>query len=271
MTRRLGCCAILALALPLWLARTAGAQETAPAPEEAEAAQALFEQGLAEFQAHSYEAAITAFEDAYRRHPRADILFALAQAERLSGDCPTALQLYKRFLEGDPPEQHASVARAGIERCEKALASKPLDTHPEPEPPRPPEPPKSREEPAPIVPTPPPVPQPAEQPTRRAGNKLALGLSIAGGAGLAAGGVLFALASSEASTARDAESYEDYVDHMDRAETRRTAAWISVSAGTALVAAAAVRLWVFPGREQNVSASLVPTDGGLHLVASGTF
>src|SRR5690606_38704396 len=50
-------------------------------------------EGMAAFSEKAYERAIAAFETAYRLDPLPEVLYALAQAERLPGDCPTAIAL----------------------------------------------------------------------------------------------------------------------------------------------------------------------------------
>src|ERR1043165_2668234 len=88
-------------------------------------AKAHFDQGAVFFAAKDYEAAISAFEAGYALDPRPEILFAWAQAARLSGDCPSAIVLYERFLAGQPPARQARAARANRELCKQALATRP--------------------------------------------------------------------------------------------------------------------------------------------------
>src|SRR5688572_3883005 len=81
-------------------------------------AQARFKRGLEYFKLREFEAALTEFEAAYAIDPRPEILFSMAQAERLSGDCASAVVLYRRFLIDDPPAVHAEAARTSLEKCE---------------------------------------------------------------------------------------------------------------------------------------------------------
>lgn len=71
------------------------------------------------------EAAIARLAEAWRRERRPDALFAWAEAERQSGDCFSALVLYRRVLGDAPASPLALAARHGIQRCERALASQP--------------------------------------------------------------------------------------------------------------------------------------------------
>src|SRR5690606_1942076 len=168
-----------------------------------------------------------------------EVLYALAQAERLSGDCPTAIALYRRFLASGPAERHAEVARDGLERCERALASRPLDARPARAPVRPAAAPATRAARAPVPrPTTAPVEGPAPSRLRDPVGGVLLG---AGLVGLAVGGALFAASSASVADADTAPTYDGYVHHMDRAQSRRTWALVGLGAGTGLVAAAALR------------------------------
>ena len=65
--------------------------------------QALYQRGLARFEAHDYRGAVVDFQSAFALDPVPDLLFAEAQAERLRGDCTRAVILYQRFLATNPP------------------------------------------------------------------------------------------------------------------------------------------------------------------------
>jgi tetratricopeptide (TPR) repeat protein len=73
-------------------------------------ARALLDAGLGHYAAKDYEAAIAAFRRGYELDARAEFLFAWAQAERLSGDCASAIELYEMFIaSGPPPEQSQGI------------------------------------------------------------------------------------------------------------------------------------------------------------------
>src|SRR5258708_28070188 len=105
--------AVLAFAL----AGRAYAQPSAPQPLTPEA-RARLDAGLRDFQNHAYDAAIAEFREGYRLQPHPDFLYALAQAERMSGDCAGAVQAYRQFLQTDPPANEAEIAKYNIARCE---------------------------------------------------------------------------------------------------------------------------------------------------------
>ncbi len=79
------------------------------------------DRGLAEYQAHNYDAAVIEFQAAYAIEPRREILFAWGQAERLRGDCARALTLYRQFLGWSPPADEAQRATDRIAECERTL------------------------------------------------------------------------------------------------------------------------------------------------------
>jgi hypothetical protein len=60
-------------------------------------ARALSDEGLAHFRQHEYDPAIAAFRASYALSPQVVLLFDIAQAYRLGGDCDNALQFYRRY------------------------------------------------------------------------------------------------------------------------------------------------------------------------------
>ena len=87
------------------------AAEPGPAPSR------LMEAGLAAYRAGDYGAAIAAFRAAHVADGRPSALFAMAQAERMSGDCAAAVADYDRFLATRPTERQADAAREMRARC----------------------------------------------------------------------------------------------------------------------------------------------------------
>jgi tetratricopeptide (TPR) repeat protein len=94
---------------PAWAAEP----QVVPVP-----AQDLYELGMVHFRTRSFAEAAKAFEAAYALDPRREVLFALAQATRLSGDCPAAVPLYQRFLATRPPDHQVEATRLALARCE---------------------------------------------------------------------------------------------------------------------------------------------------------
>jgi tetratricopeptide (TPR) repeat protein len=83
-------------------------------------ARTLAERGRAFHDAGNYAAAITAFTQAYVMAPSPALLFNLAQAYRLQGDCEDAALMYRRYLATNPSPEGRALAEmhlASVERC----------------------------------------------------------------------------------------------------------------------------------------------------------
>lgn len=105
----------LALALVLAPALVGAAPRTVPRH-----AKKLAAQGRAAHAAGAYGDAILAYKEAYEIAPSPSLLFNLAQAYRLAGNCHAARQLYRRYLATDPAAEVRTLATkhlATVERC----------------------------------------------------------------------------------------------------------------------------------------------------------
>lgn len=88
-------------------------------------ARTLASRGRAAHDAGDYPTAIAAFIQAYVIAPSPALLFNLAQAYRLQGNCDDAALMYRRYLATSPgPEQRALAEThlASVERCLHKLA-----------------------------------------------------------------------------------------------------------------------------------------------------
>jgi tetratricopeptide (TPR) repeat protein len=100
---------------------TSASADNALRPEQIPAkARELANRGRVYHDAGDYQAAIAAFKEAYVLAPSPGLLFNIAQAYRLAGDCDEAAWMYRRFLDTNPSgtnkslaEQHLSV----VEKC----------------------------------------------------------------------------------------------------------------------------------------------------------
>jgi hypothetical protein len=187
------------LALLLVPAAHAGGKENGASPSGATAsAAAHFQRGGAHYAARAFEAAILEFQAAYDLEPRREYLFAWAQAERLSGDCVSALVLYDRFLATHPPGRQEGAAQENRALCVEALATRPPRTSASAVTEGTPERPASAQPPAAEAPLPKPTPLPIGSSAERSGSPAlrasAISLVVVGAAALVAGGVLEGLA-----------------------------------------------------------------------------
>src|SRR5262245_44194747 len=69
------------------------------------------------FESQQYEKAAEELQQAYVLAPKAEYLYALAQAFRLAGNCPRAIRAYEQYLKANPSKADAQKARSNIERC----------------------------------------------------------------------------------------------------------------------------------------------------------
>ena len=107
------------LALACFVAAAAWATPCAADP--ADEAGAHLERGLRLYETQDYAEAITEFKEGYRIDPRPAFLYALAQAQRMSGDCRNAITAYRAFLRTTPARASRAAAESNIARCEEAL------------------------------------------------------------------------------------------------------------------------------------------------------
>ena len=176
------------------------------------------------FQAGRYTDAAKAFGEAYEADPDPKFVYAQAQAERLGGDCASAIEHYDRFLALDPDPEPAEAARTNRERCRQELErSKP--------PPPPPDPPRPRT----MVDD-----DPVDQPTRaRPWHRDPLGGALVGsglvvtalGTGLLAGGVVLDRNAADAGIEGDFESDRERALGMHRAGIALTAIGAAIAIG----------------------------------------
>jgi tetratricopeptide (TPR) repeat protein len=89
-------------------------------------AKRLFEVGQAHYDLGEYDEAIGAFREAYEISSAPALLYNIAQAHRLKGDCPRALQVYRHFVRLDPSSPHRASADGHVAdleaQCERKAA-----------------------------------------------------------------------------------------------------------------------------------------------------
>jgi hypothetical protein len=83
-------------------------------------ARQLAAKGRAAHTAGDYTTAVEAFKEAYVLAPSAGLLFNIAQAYRLAGNCDDAAWMYRRFLDTNPTDDERSLAEnqlAAVKKC----------------------------------------------------------------------------------------------------------------------------------------------------------
>jgi tetratricopeptide (TPR) repeat protein len=109
MIRRLAATLLAASLLVPSLAAHAAPRSSAPVDH--------YEAGKRLFASKQYAAALEEFRRALSIEPRPEVLYSIAQTERLLGDCASAIETYRAFLAGQPGAPFAQYARLNIERC----------------------------------------------------------------------------------------------------------------------------------------------------------
>jgi tetratricopeptide (TPR) repeat protein len=231
--------------------------------------------GLELYQDGAYEAALVEFRAGFALEARPELLFALAQAERKSGDCASALVYYRRFIETGPPVEQAAAAQLQLEHCGEALGSAPdvdideallvvpppeiVEPGPEPEP----GPPAVAMQP--IV---------TEPPRRDAWYRDRFGVVLLSGGAVATlvGLGLLVSARGAAGDADDATTYDDYDRAVAAVEQRQLLGALVTGGGVVVLGVAAVRLIVkrrTTAPRRTVEVGVV--HGGVSLTWQGRF
>lgn len=190
---------------------------------------ALEASGSKHFELAEYPAAIADFKEAFRISDRPELLFNIAQAYRLAGDCKRAHTFYKTYLRRVPEAPNAAKVKERIAELESCANQAPAVVEPPPSEP------------------PPPVGVQPVLPVERGRTwKTKAGIGIAGAGVLGLGvGVVFALrGSSKADKLREACAINCPAETARSLDAAGSAAnrnaTIGVIAGGALVAAGVV-------------------------------
>jgi tetratricopeptide (TPR) repeat protein len=263
--------------LGLCIAVTALAARPALADGTAKAKQ-LYDEGFRHFNVAEYPQAIESWKQAYLISKKPLLLFNIAQAYRLSGDCKQAMTFYENYQNSETSIKNPDELDQAIAAC-KAADAKPVEPKPvEPTPvdtrPPPPAitttPPPTTDthaiapapaQPAPVQPTPP------HEPAASSNDHRQLGLII-GIAGVVAegGAVVFALQGrSKAHDAENVAMWDQHAMDLESAGQRdNKLAWGFGIAGAAAIATGIV-LYVTGGASAEHGVAIVPTRGGAQI------
>jgi tetratricopeptide (TPR) repeat protein len=230
-------------------ARVAAAQPTD--------AERYYNEGQAAYDAKRYDDAIAAWDRSYASSHLPGLVYNLAQAHRLRGDCREAVEAYKRFVELDPTSPQRASAEGFVRDLEPCPNPATVE-HPTTPPALPPSPP----------PAPPPPPHVAVV-HRHTGERIA-GLVFIG-AGVAAAGVGGYFGSqaqtlaNQVHTACTPSCEWDTVKAKDQ-EGRSDAQlqYVLYAAGGAAIVTGAV-LFALSRRHADVPVAISPLRGGAAL------
>ena len=227
----------------------------------------LVQQARDHFEAQRYADAAAALEQAHALTPDDDVLFNWANAERLAGRCPRAVELYDRYIEhqGERNELDELSLRyldAARERRDECAAEQPDEQPDEPEV----EPAENETEEVPLEPVqeePPPEsssetsePVPTDDvdgrvdPAPDAWGWTTTGLGIAA---FGAGTAMVAVAYARDANATDQPSHGAYLDRVEQSGRLSIAGWAVMGVGAAAMVAGAVRLAVVRKRARGAA------------------
>lgn len=198
--------------------------------------------GKRAFAEQRYAEAAAEFRAAYDLQPDPKLLYSIAQAQRLAGDCTGAIASYEQFIATKSDPKLSEFSKENIARCKEQLAKEPPPPPPPVEqpvepPPPPPPPPVER----PVAPA---MPPRAEQPVAPAGGapwyRDYVGDALLGGgaAAIVVGSVVWLGGRSAASAANDATDYATFVAKRDAASSAVTRQAVGIGVGIAGVALA---------------------------------
>lgn len=213
-----------------------------------------------------YQRAIVAFKEAYVIAPSPALLFNLAQAYRLQGNCDDASLMYKRYLSTRPDRESQRIAAGHLATVDRCVAQRNLGIRLDP---------TMAYLQQPHVPTPAeailedrPLAADAPSPGKRK-KRLGIGLAAGGGVGMAAA-LYFGIQSAadadavEKAYARGAK-WKDVQDLDARGKRNATYAKVlGVTGG--LAAAAGITLFVVGKREERATQiTIMPSAGGAQV------
>lgn len=256
------------------LAAVALAAATVPAVAEPvpPKARKLAERGRELHERGDYSRAIVAFKEAYVLAPSPGLLFNLAQAYRLSGNCDDAALMYQRYLDtAAPARKERLLAQGHLDTVRRCIQKRNLNLPPDPAMASIPMPPPPGPDPL-FVDTPTPAPAPARG---RIARRVGLGLSIGGAAALTAAAFYGFRSYQAASDVEDryaaGEKWRDLEPIHARGERAETAAkWLAIGGGVG--AAAGVTLFVLGRRaERTPPVTVAPMQGGARVGLSWAF
>ena len=214
-------------------------------------ARQLFELAIEEYKAKDYPAAAASLAKSHALDPRPDALYALAQAERLGGNCPAALIHYEALLEASKDDKTASAVKANIELCRQIEAGK----EPEVDPAADPEVVEQQDAPT--------IEYRTVVRTEQRSDVASIALFAGGGTALGGSVALYLMSRSASGDADRAQTLADYNERFDRAARLRWMSYAAAGVGVSLVTYAVVRVVTGGRREASRNeVAVVPIRGG---------
>jgi hypothetical protein len=273
MCSRLPSVATSSLVVLVALGRAALAQVSPPSPEDKVDTTARARQEFVEGQHHydvgDYAQAIELWKRAYLDYADPILLFNIGQAQRLAGDCKSALVTYERYDNVSPSVANRTELDEAKAKCRAALAAatSPPPSKPDARPAPPPDagsgmqsgldaqPPPAAEVAAVTMPPPPP---PNHSNLRPAGLVVGLAGVVLVGTSILAG----QLAAGDASTVTAATQWSASLQSTQSAGKLDSVVAIATAAAGGAAIAAGIAMYVL-GREHHVQVAVTPSSAGV--------
>ncbi len=221
----------------------------------------LAKQGIEAYKTANYAQATKLLARSYELSKKPDTLFALAQAERLDGNCTLAVEHYKKLLAQTSEINAAKLIQTNLALCEKHEPVVAPPTEPaKPEPVKP-------------APAPAPAPDPVATTTKtivRGPDHLAIALFAGGALGLGVGTGLYIAANGAADDAKHAGTLDAFHEANDRSDRDRALSYVAFGVGAGLVGYAIFR-WVSAPTPRSTEVALTPSEGGSTVWVRGSW
>jgi tetratricopeptide (TPR) repeat protein len=206
--------------------------------------------GIELYKAGKYAEAIPYLDKANKLDPKPDTLFALAQAQRLSGDCATAAANYHKVIEQVSDMQVGKLVQQNLALCEP---DQPKKAEPAKEP---------AHDDKPVVDAQPQVVEKTVVHEVDHTDKLAAVMLGGGMLALGAAGGLYVAASSNSDAADLAKSLPDHDSLADKAKSERTMMYVASGVGAVMIGVAIYRWTTGGSSKPNADVAVVPGAGG---------
>jgi hypothetical protein len=240
-------------------------------------AKALYEEGLKHYNVAEWTEAIKAWKESYLISKKPLLLFNIAQAYRLSGDCKQALTFYDSYQREEPNPKNQNELDQALALCKDKANDKPVDK-PVDKPIKPVTEPPVTDKPVTATPAggtevaPHEQPggggEPIDAPETTGGGMRKLGIGVgAAGVVLAGVGVYFAL--DAGMKANDLDGYtgewgQDQIDLESKGQRSEKLAFVMGGVGLAAIVAGGVMIAIGGPKAtaETSSVSVAPTRGG---------
>lgn len=211
--------------------------------------------GIELYKAGKYAEAIPYLDKANNLDPKPDTLFALAQAQRLSGDCVSAAANYHKVIDQVSDMQVGKLVQQNLSLCEPDEPKQPEPVH----------------EDKPVVEAKPQVVEKTVVHEVEHTDKLAAVMLGGGMLALGAAGGLYVAASSNSDAADLAKSLPDHDSLADKAKTERTMMYVASGVGAVMIGVAIYR-WTTGGSDRpKTDVAVVPGAGGGSVFVTSRF